>query len=172
MDIIVIREESPEDIPAIYRINETAFGRPHEALLVNRLREQKAIIHSLVAEEQGELIGHVLFSPIMVHSESGVVVVACALGPVAVLPEKQKEGIGSMLIEAGIKLCLRAGYPAMFVLGHPSYYPRLGFRPASQFGISCAYEVPEEAFMALELQYAALQGVSGVAHYHSEFDGV
>ena len=172
MDIIVIREESPEDIPAVYRINEAAFGRSHEALLVKRLRDRKAIIHSLVAEEEGELIGHVLFSPIMIQGESGVVVVACALGPVAVLPEKQKEGVGSMLIEAGIKLCHRAGYAAMFVLGHPSYYPRFGFRPAGQFGISCAYKVPEEAFMVLELQEGALQGVSGVAHYHPEFDGV
>jgi len=172
MDIIVIREESSEDIPAIYRINQAAFGRPQEALLVDRLRKEKAIIHSLVAEEKGELIGHVLFSPIMVQSESGVVVVACALGPVAVLPDRQKEGIGSMLIEAGINLCRRAGYPAMFVLGHPSYYPRFGFRPASHFDTSCAYAVPEEAFMALELQEAALNSVSGVVHYHSEFNDV
>jgi putative acetyltransferase len=168
-----IREEIAEDFVAIYKVNEAAFGRPDEALLVDRLRESKAIIHSLVAEQNGELVGHALFSPVMIHGDSGVVTVVAGLGPVAVLPAFQKQGIGAALIDAGVDLCREAGYRAMIVLGYPSYYPRFGFQPADCLNISCAYdEVPDDAFMALELEEGALDAVSGVAHYHPEFDGV
>lgn len=168
-----IREEIAEDFAAIYEINEAAFGRPDESLLVVRLRSRKAIIHSLVAGLNGELIGHALFSPVMIHGDSGVVTVACGLGPVAVLPAYQKQGIGSALTTTGIELCREAGYRAMIVLGHPSYYPRFGFQPASRFNISCAYDdVPDDAFMALGLEEGALETINGMAHYHPEFDGV
>lgn len=172
MDAIAVREESAGDIPAVYRINEAAFGRSDEALLVDRLRARKAVIHSLVAEYENVLAGHALFSPVLIWQKSGVVAVVCGLGPVAVLPDRQKQGIGSALIEAGIVLCRKAGYPLMIVLGHPTYYPRFGFQPAGRFDISCAYDVPGDAFMALELQKGALEVISGVAHYHPEFDGV
>ena len=168
-----IREEIAEDFAAIYKVNETAFGRPDEALLVDRLRSRKAIIHSLAAERNGELVGHALFSPVMIHKDNGVVIVAAGLGPVAVLPAYQKQGIGSALTTVGIELCREAGYRAMIVLGHPSYYPRFGFQPASRFKISCAYDdVPDDAFMALGLKEGALDTINGVAHYHPEFDGV
>ena len=169
---MIIREEAAADIPVIFEINEAAFGRSYEALLVDRLRDRKAIIYSLVAEQDSRLVGHALFSPIMIQGENGMVTVACGLGPVAVVPASQKQGIGSVLIEAGIRLCREAGYSVMIVLGHPTYYPRFGFQPAGRFGISSAYDVPGEAFMVLELQEGALDAVSGVAHYHPEFDGV
>ena len=167
-----IREEIIEDGPRIFEINEAAFGRPEEALLVDNLRDRKVILHSLVAEQNGELVGHALFSPVMIHGENGVVTVVAGLGPVAVLPANQKQGIGAALIDAGIRLCGEAGYRLMIVLGHPGYYPRFGFQQAGLFDIACTYDVPGEAFMVLELEKDALDAVSGVAHYHPEFDGV
>lgn len=167
-----IREEIAEDYQAIFEINEAAFGRADEALLVEKLRARKAILHSLVAERHGELVGHALFSPIMIHGDNGVVTVVAGLGPIAVLPAYQKQGIGAALIDAGIRLCGEACYRLMIVLGHPGYYPRFGFQQAGLFDIACAYDVPGEAFMVLELEKGALDVVSGVAFYHPEFDGV
>jgi putative acetyltransferase len=169
---MLIREERPEDIPAIYKVNEMAFGRGEEAQLVDRLRARKAIVHSLVAVQDGEVAGHVLFSPVLLHSETGVIHVIAGLGPAAVLPGCQGQGIGKALIEAGVEHCRDSGYRALIVLGHPEYYPRFGFLPAVRSGIRCAFEVPDEAFMVLELVDGALDGVRGVAHYHPEFAGV
>lgn len=167
-----IRREIAEDGPAIYKVNEAAFGRAEEALLVDRLRACKAIIHSMVAVRNGELVGHALFTAIMIQGDDRVVTVVAGLGPVAVLPAYQKQGIGSALVDAGIEFCRESGYRVMIVLGHPSYYPRFGFQPASRFDITCGYDVPDEAFMALELEEGALEMISGLARYHPEFDGV
>ncbi len=168
-----IREEIEQDIPLIFEINDAAFGRSDEALLVDRLRAVKAIICSLIAIRDGQPLGHALFTPLLLHNESGVVAVLAALGPVAVLPAYQRQGIGQALIDQGIRMCRDSRYRAMLVLGHPSYYPRFGFRPASRFNIFSAYEdVPDDAFMALELEEGALETLSGVAHYHPQFDGV
>lgn len=167
-----IREETAEDIPIIFEINAAAFGRPEEALLVDRLRAKKAIILSLVAVQENRLVGHALFSPVLIHRENGVVIVAAGLGPIAVLPENQDQGIGGALIKRGIDLCRGVRYRAMIVLGHPNYYPRFGFQAARQFGITCTYDVPDDAFMVLPLEKGALEGISGVASYHPEFDGV
>lgn len=109
----------------------------------------------------------------MLHNESGLVTVISGLGPAAVLPAYQRQGIGAALIESGIRLCRSRRYRAMVVLGHPSYYPHFGFQPASRFAVFSAYEdVPDDAFMILELEDGALQTLSGVAHYHPCFDGV
>ena len=167
-----IRKEITKDIPDIYLVNEAAFGRLDEALLVDRLRAKKAIIFSLVAVHGDQIGGHALFSPILIHRENGLVTVVAGLGPIAVLPAFQNQGIGGALIKRGIKLCRAAGYQALIVLGHPEYYPRFGFQPASRFGISCKYEVPDDAFMVLELEKGVVEKISGVAHYHPEFDGI
>jgi putative acetyltransferase len=90
----------------------------------------------------------------------------------AVLPERQKQGLGSLLVRSGLARCQLKGIHWVVVVGHPSYYPRFGFVPASRFGIRCAYEVPDEAFMAAELEVGALRGVSGTVHYEPEFDGL
>jgi putative acetyltransferase len=169
---VEIREELPQDIPAINSINEAAFGRPHEAQLVDELRACKAVICSLVALHEGRPVGHVLFTPVFLHRQSGPITVIAGLGPVAVLPRFQKMRIGSALIEAGIDVCRRARYALVIVLGHPAYYPRFGFQTAAKFDITCAYNVPEDAFMALGLEDGALYRLSGVAHYHPLFDGV
>ena len=166
-----IRRETAADFTAIYSVNERAFGRPNEANLVDKLREKDKVTLSLVAEENGRILGHVLFSPMTIKTESGSYP-AVGLGPVAVLPEMQRQGIGSQLIKAGLGLCKELGETAVIVLGHPEYYPRFGFVPASQFGIRSTYDVPDEVFMALELEDGALNGRTGVAYYQPEFDGV
>lgn len=166
-----IRQETAADVAAVYAVNEQAFGRPDEANLVNRLRDNGKFTLSLVAEENGRIIGHILFTPMTIKTETSSYP-AVGLGPVAVLPEVQCQGIGSRLIETGLDLLREKGETAVIVLGHSDYYPRFGFVRASQFGIKSSYELPDEVFMALALQEGALNGRAGVAHYQPEFDGV
>ena len=91
------------------------------------------------------------------------------LAPMAVAPEHQRKGIGSALVRTGIEQCKQLGSAAIVVLGHPAYYPRFGFVPSTRFGIGCEYEVPEEVFMVVELQAAALSTMSGKVKYHAAF---
>lgn len=170
--MITVRQEMPQDAAVITRINLAAFPGPAEARLIEALRQNDKITYSLVALINGRLVGHILFSPMEIVSSTGETFQALGLGPVAVLPDVQQQGVGSALCQTGLALCREAGHKAVLVLGHPTYYPRFGFKPAASFEISCAYDVPAEAFMALELQEGALDGVSGTAHYQPEFDGV
>ena len=94
------------------------------------------------------------------------------LGPMAVVPDSQRQGIGSLLVETGLAHCKRSGVSCVVVLGHPAYYPRFGFKKASHFGIACEYGVSDETFMVIELVDSALDCISGVARYQPEFDGV
>jgi putative acetyltransferase len=94
------------------------------------------------------------------------------LGPMAVRPAWQRQGIGSQLVREGLEECWRSGYEAVVVLGHPEYYPRFGFVPASRFGLRCEFEAPDEAFMALELRSGVLSAGGGVVRYASEFSKV
>jgi len=165
-----IRDEKSADEAGIYEVNAAAFGRPAEAELVQRLHALGAVTLSLVAvEENGRVVGHALFSPMTVVGESGAETAAVGLGPVAVLPERQGQGIGTALIAAGLAGCRGAGHTAVIVLGHPSYYPRFGFQPASRYGITNMFGAPEEAFLVLELIPGALNDAAGVAHYHPAF---
>jgi putative acetyltransferase len=165
-----IRPEQPEDAPAIDAVNRAAFDQPAEATLVALLREQAAPLISLVADEDGVIVGHVLFSPVTLtgHGEASIM----GLAPMAVMPAMQRRGIGSMLARAGLAACTRLGCDAVVVLGHAQYYPRFGFRPASAFGLRCEYDVPDEAFMALELAPGRLAGKSGTIRYHAAFNRV
>lgn len=164
-----IRDETPGDIAAVYTVNALAFERPEEARLVDKLRAACPEALSLVAEQDGQIVGHILFTPVTIKDhplQSGM-----GLAPLAVLPEKQRQGIGTRLVERGLKQLRQAGCPFVIVLGHPEYYPRFGFERASQYRLHCQWaEVPDEAFMVLELQAGALEGVSGEARYRSEFD--
>jgi putative acetyltransferase len=148
-------------------VNELAFGGPIEADIVDALRANGNAHISLVAEVDGRVAGHVLFSPFYVDSPEGTVT-SIALGPVAVLPSVQGQGIGSALIEAGLAECRALGYGCVFVLGHRTYYPRFGFRPARQHGV--IYEDGRDSFMVLALTPGALDGFSGTARYGPEFD--
>jgi len=169
---VPVREEIADDIPRITHINEQAFGRTGEAQVVNALRDREAIAISLVAIEVGELVGHILFSPVEIRSADCLVSAALGLGPLAVLPEFQGCGIGSKLVETGLAKCKERRYGAVIVLGHSGYYPRFGFRPAAEFGLTCQWEVPEDAFMALELVPGALDEVAGIVYYLPEFEAV
>lgn len=177
--MLTIRPEQPEDRPGIYRVNELAFDHPErprpiaEAELVDRLRLAGAVTLSLVAERNGEISGHVLFSPGRIQAGKRQLP-AQALAPVAVLPAFQRQGIGSLLIREGIERLRQAGHESLFVLGHPGYYPRFGFLPAaSTYGIRCAdYDVSDEVFMALELLAGALKEKQGAFYYHPLFEGV
>ena len=166
-----IRYESTQDYPAIRRINELAFEGNAEADLVEALRARDVPLISLVAEQDNQVVGHILFSHVTIQSEAESFT-AAGLGPMAVLPEWQGRGIGSQLVRVGLEECRRAGYQAVMVLGHPWFYPRFGFRPSVGWGIRWEHEAPAEAFMALELLPGALAGCSGVVKYLPEFEGV
>ena len=163
----LIRPEQLTDLAAIHFVVEQAFAQPDEANLVDKLRVNGKAIVSLVAVENDQIVGHILFSEATLDA-----VRIIGLAPLAVLPSQQKQGIGTLLTNAGIEACRAAGYTAMIVLGHPEYYPRFGFVPASRFGIKSEYDVPDEVFMALELQPGALSGCAGVAKYQPEFSEV
>lgn len=165
--MILIRPEHPADLTAIHTVVEQAFGRADEANLVDKLRANGKAIVSLVAVEDNQIVGHILFSEVTLEATT-----IMGLAPLAVLPSYQKQGVGKQLTHKGIVACRDAGYAAIVVLGHPEYYPRFGFVPASQFGLKSEYDVPDEVFMAMELMAGALSGCAGVAKYQPEFSEV
>ena len=167
---MIIRTEKENDRDAVYAINESAFETPSEANLVDTLREQAQPVVSLVAERNGKVVGHIIFSPVSLTGYSNLKIMG--LAPMAVAPEHQRKGIGSSLVRSGLEQCKQQGFTAVVVLGHPEYYPRFGFSPSSNFGIDCEYEVPEEVFMAMELQPGALSGKTGRVKYHNAFSNV
>lgn len=165
-----VRNEKSEDYSDVYRVNELAFERKNEANLVERLRHIEPHI-SLVAVKDGKIVGHIFFSEVTLEPESGNLK-AIGLAPMAVLPEFQDQGIGSQLVERGLEECRNQGFEIVVVLGHPKYYPRFGFTTAKEKEIDCEYDVPDEAFMILELKPEALNGKSGTIRYRPEFADV
>ncbi|HSF75591.1 MAG TPA: N-acetyltransferase [Microcoleus sp.] len=163
-----IRTEKPEDLEAVRNINIAAFGRENEANLVDKLRGI-ASTFSFVAVQSDRIVGHIFFSPVVVEGKCSSNLAILGLAPVAVIPEYQRQGIASLLIREGLKECARSGFQAVVVLGHPDFYPRFGFIPASRKSLKCEYDVPDEAFMVLELESGALQDCSGTVKYRSEF---
>ncbi|MFA5494330.1 MAG: N-acetyltransferase [Porticoccaceae bacterium] len=163
-----IRDEQRHDRAAVHRLNTLAFDTPAEADLVDALRGAAQPIVSLVADDDGTIAGHILFTPVSLpgHAELKIM----GLAPMAVTPGRQRGGLGSQLVAAGLECCRRLGFGAVVVLGHPDFYPRFGFAPATRFGIGCAYDVPAEAFMAMELQPGYLAKASGTIRYHPAFD--
>ena len=162
-----IRTEQPADRQAVFALHTDAFPTDAEARLVDLLRDSAADFVSLVALDHEQIVGHILFTPVSADrdADSGM----AGLAPMAVLPERQRVGIGKQLVESGLKDCADAGYGAVVVLGHPEYYPRFGFVPASQFGLVCEYDVPDEVFMALELRPDFLAGINGEVRYDKAF---
>ena len=170
--MVKIRAEFPGDATAIHRIDASAFETDAEARLDDALRAAGGLVLSLDAEDGGELAGHVAFSPVTVASEGGTIVTGVALGPVAVVPERQRRGLGAALIEDGLRRLATAGHRFCILLGHPEYYPRFGFVPASRYGIRWEHPAPDEAFMVRELITGGLDGVAGVVRYRPEFAAV
>ncbi len=191
---VPVRAEVPEDRVAVREVNVRAFPTSAEADLVDALRGRAdagpAI--SLVAREAdgGRIVGHILFTRVHVRpapaagagaghgtgaahgAGAAPAWPALALGPMAVDPSRQRRGIGSALVRAGLDACLRAGEPVVFVLGHAGYYPRFGFVPARPRGLACKWTVPDDVFLVAELSPGALAGRSGRVEYHAVFDSV
>jgi len=168
LQVVTIRREIPEDINFIRYVNEQAFEQKEEAELINKLRKRDVVTLSLVAVQDDQIVGHILFSPVTVESECSHFE-AIALAPMAVLPEYQRQGIGSQLVRFGLKECYRLGHEVVVVLGHPGYYPRFGFVLGKTKGIDCEFEVPDEAWMILELREGALAGRTGTVKFQPEF---
>lgn len=168
--MLEIRSEVVGDRLAIVEVHASAFSTDAEARLVDALRAGGKASVSLVAELEGTVIGHVLFSPISVAPCAGVARGA-GLAPLAVFPEHRRQGVGGKLIQAGIEACLRAGFDFVVVLGEPAYYRRFGFRRALDRGLRNEYGADEE-FMVLELRPGALSGVPGLVKYAPEFAAV
>jgi putative acetyltransferase len=165
----LIREENPADSDSVHEVLAAAFGRDAESRLVERLRASGKVTASLVAEENGRLLGHVLFSAISIDTGTAQVP-AVSLAPLAVLPAFQRLGVGSALVSAGLARLREMRVERVLVVGDPAYYARFGFVPALRFGLRCPFPVPEGAFMALELTPGAFSGCAGVARYGHEFD--
>ncbi len=168
---VEVRAECPEDHAQVRHVNEIAFGRHGEADLVDALRSAGVATLSLVAVRHSTVVGHILFSPVTVTSPSGDFV-AVGLAPMAVLPEVQRIGIGSLLVRAGLAALERAGHEAVVVLGDPAYYPRFGFVRASGHGLRWEHDAPDEAFMVLELRPGGLAGRTGIVRYRPELEAV
>ncbi len=166
--MLTFRLETPEDIDSIRYVNEQAFEQKGEAELIDKLRNRNVVTLSLVAVQDEQIVGHILFSPVTAESE-GSRFEAISLAPMAVLPEYQRQGIGSQLVQVGLKECYQLGHEVVVVVGHPDYYPRFGFVPAKTKGIYCEFEVPDEAWMILELREGALAGRKGTAKFQPEF---
>jgi putative acetyltransferase len=163
----LIRREQPQDVTEIRRVNVRAFGRDQEASVVDKLRKDCNSILSLVAFTDGKVVGHILFSPVVVEGKHGRLV-GTGLAPLAVLPEYQRKGIGTQLMQMGISRIKEGGCPYIIVIGEPEYYTRFGFEQAGRFGISCEWNVPYETFMILILDRKAVNGITGVARYRQE----
>jgi putative acetyltransferase len=175
-DQIVMRPERPEDIPAIQIVNERAFGRREEGDIVDRLRESCPDFLSLVAESRnsagtpdGGVVGALLFTPAVLEIPDRRIE-GMLLGPLAVLPERQRQGIGSALMRRGLELLRERGCAFIILVGHPEYYPRFGFERASAHGLVSPWDgVPDEAWMACILDAGAMAGASGVVRVREEW---
>jgi len=169
MTPIAIRGEEVRDHGDVFTVHARAFPTPAEAKLVGALRAAGSATVSLVAERDGRVVGHILFSPVRVEA-GGAGFDAIGLAPLAVLPEEQRSGIGQALTRAGLDACRRAGHDVVVVLGHPSYYPRFGFEPAAPRGlVYSGGRAFDGAFFVAELAPGALAGRTGVVHYRPEF---
>lgn len=170
---MLIRQEETKDYQNIYHVIKTAFSSAersdgNEQDLVNMLRKSKAFIPelSLVAENNGEIIGHILFTKAEIGGSTQL-----ALAPLSVLPKYQRQGIGKALIKEGHKKAAEFGYGYSIVLGSEKYYPKMGYLPADVYGIKPPFDVPRENFMAYKLR-GNIPDISGIIKYAKEFEEV
>lgn len=167
---MLIRAESPEDIDAIRTVQLAAFGREMEAKLVDGLRGDVAPFISMVAEIDDEIVGHVLFTPVALPGRTDIVILS--LAPIAVLPDRQGEGIGSELVHEGLVMCEHEGIDGVVALGGRNFYPRFGFRPAADFGLRTNFPVMQQEFLARELNKGAFDGAEGTVEYPPQFQNI
>ena len=173
---MTIREENPDDYETISLINDLAFSESNESAtpkseesnIVDKLRQNRSILHSLVYEEKGKILGHLMLSRGYIKNETQTIDVV-ALGPVAVHPKYQLQGIGKKLIEYGIEILKKEGEKIVILLGHTTYYPKFGFEPAISQEIFPSFNLAsghEDAFMVLFLD----KRLKGVIHGKMEYD--
>jgi putative acetyltransferase len=165
---LVVRPERPEDARAVWTVHEAAFGRPDEARLVARLRQEARPCVSLVAERAGRVVGHVLFSPIAIEGDPSAPA-GGGLAPVAVLPDEQGRGAGAALIRTGIDAARGLGWELLVVLGDPAYYSRFGFVLAAPHGLHYGSHDLDVAFQALALAPGVQERARGWVRYHPAF---
>lgn len=169
---LTIRKEQSSDIKAIHTLECAAFGRREEADIVDKLRAADALWLSQVALHEGEIVGHAAYSLVTITDAERTCEFP-ALGPIGVLPQFQRRGIGAALIEAGFEAVQKAGFGLLFLVGHPGYYPRFGFQPASPLGFSSDYvSDPQrhEHFMVRVFDEQLIGDVRGHMRYHAAFD--
>ena len=154
IDRLKIRSEEKNDYAAITQVNNFAFGQENEAKLIEKIRNspsQKTINDryipelSLVAELDNKIVGYIMFSYIDLVDQKTTKVLA--LAPIAVLPQYQNQGIGSLLVDTGLEIAKKTAAPMIIVLGEPKFYHRFGFKKAIDYGIQSPFDVPEEYFM-------------------------
>ncbi|HEV8068645.1 MAG TPA: N-acetyltransferase [Planctomycetaceae bacterium] len=162
-----IRAETVADYGGVHEVIRLAFSRDDEASLVDALRGEGVVRNSFVADIDGQIVGHLLFSELLIVGES-VTVPALALAPLAVLPDYQRRGIGTRLTQHGLDACQKQGHRIIVVLGHPEFYRRFGFSSELAARLDSAFS-GKPSFMALELAEGALDGVSGKVRYPAAF---
>lgn len=158
------------DERGIRSVEVDAFGRSEEAELVDRLRVRGKHVLSLIAVQAGEVVGHLLLTPVRIEGGTAPAHPVLGLGPVAVRSDRQRHGIGARLMDAALDAAREMGASGIVVLGDPSYYPRFGFVPARDFGLGCDYDPAGEAFFAREIVPGGLAGTGGRVRYAAEFD--
>jgi putative acetyltransferase len=166
---ILIRPEEPRDFAAIREIHQLSFDRENEAALVEKIRGSRDFVPglSLVAEFEGRVAGHILFSRIRIRPADPKLPeeVALALAPLAVHPDFRDRGIGSELVTQGLKTCSQYGHSLVIVVGEQSYYARFGFIPARPKGLEVPFPVPERAFLVAEIIPHPGPGIKGTIRY-------
>ena len=169
-DTVPIRSETPKDHSAIRHVNQQAFGCDAEAELVDALRDGGLALVSLVAEFERQIVGHILFSPVRISGKNGTAE-SVPLAPMSVLPEFQRQKIGSKLLMVGVTACQAMGHRSVLVLGHPEFYAKFGFSAR----LAEPLENPfggGEAWMAMELVSDSLKGVEGRVEYPAPFNAL
>ncbi|TWT29520.1 GNAT family N-acetyltransferase [Blastopirellula retiformator] len=165
---MIIRQEQPEDVPAIRQLLLAAFPTAIENEIVDQIRDSKCEQISLVAEVDGNIVGQILFTPATIERDAHVVQ-GWGLAPVSVAPKSQGRGIGATLVRQGLEELRQQGGAFVIVLGDPQYYPKFGFQPAAQWNVQSEFGgVPAEAFMLIAFDEEAI-GDGGIAKYRPEF---
>jgi putative acetyltransferase len=167
--MVTIRPETPADAPAVRRVHEAAFPTFAEADLVDRLRANGRTAVSLVAEAEGQIIGHVLFTPVAFDPSAPVV--AFGLAPMAVLRGHEKHAVGRRLVQNGLAECHARGACLVVVLGEPDYYRRFGFERASRHGLRNEFGAEDE-FMVFLLDATGHPPPGTLVKYAPEFSAL